>query len=671
MKKTKIYQIFALALAITLCFSACTKDDGMETPVGKTPILNKAEGAEKGQIIIKFKPEVSKLLDQSHLTRSAGQGLITRSGIHTVDELLNVIGAYQLERIFPVNERTEERTRQSGMHLWYVVHFDENADLDQVARELSQLGELSKIEFNHEIKRNWNRKSTPLNANQIRSAMLTASTLPFTADPQLNKQWHYINTGDQAFLPGSIAGSDVNCKEAWQKCTGDPSVIVGVMDEGIDWSHPDLAANMWINEDEVYKSFKDNDGNGYAGDYFGYNFSRDSGVITYDALADTGHGSHVAGTIAAVNGNNEGVCGIAGGDGTPNSGVKLMSLQTFAGQYGVTAKNQAKGIKYAADEGAVILQCSWGYVSPMANPFYYPQRGPATEEEYEAATPLVKEAFDYFIHNAGSPNGVIDGGLVIFAAGNESAPSAAYPAAYEGYICVSSIAGDYSPASYTNFGYGVDIAAPGGDASRHGAAEGDILSTLPSHLGSYGYMQGTSMACPHMSGVAALGLAYATKQRKHYRAEQFKELIYSSAQPLDDKLTGKRMFHYMWSLGVEHPTLIDISTFRGKMGCGVADAGRLLASIDQSGTLLTLPNGYVAVGGVQKIDLVRCFDNGKTATFQATSADTSIARVEVENGCLTVTGVKVGRTGFAVTADGETQTAFITVREKTNDNGWL
>lgn len=86
-----------------------------------------------------------------------------------------------------------------------------------------------------------------------------------------------------------------------------------------------------------------------------------------DRYLDTGHGTHVAGSIAAVNGNGKGVCGIAGGDGTANSGVKIMSCQVFAGQGGVTLSAEAQAIKYAADNGAVILQCSWGYNSADAN----------------------------------------------------------------------------------------------------------------------------------------------------------------------------------------------------------------------------------------------------------------------------------------------------------------
>ena len=112
------------------------------------------------------------------------------------------------------------------------------------------------------------------------------------------------------------------------------------------------------------------------------------------------------------------------------------------------------------------------------------------------------EAFDYFIYNAGPKDGVIDGGLVIFASGNEYAPMSAYPAAYPDYICVSSTSGDDSPSSYTNYGVEVDISAPGGDAEYHQNELGSIFSTMTPGQSStgYGYMDGTSMACPHVSG---------------------------------------------------------------------------------------------------------------------------------------------------------------------------
>ena len=185
----------------------------------------------------------------------------------------------------------------------------------------------------------------------------------------------------------------MNCQEAWKLCSGDPSIIVAVLDEGVMYTHPDLMANMWVNEGEILNSGIDADGNGYRGDVYGYNFVRDNSDITFASSGDTGHGTHVAGTIAAVNGNGIGVCGIAGGDGTPNSGVKIMSCQIFDGATSATLWGEARAIKYAADNGAVILQCSWGYNSAKANPIYGYIPGLASEKEWEETYPLEKRGY--------------------------------------------------------------------------------------------------------------------------------------------------------------------------------------------------------------------------------------------------------------------------------------
>lgn len=157
------------------------------------------------------------------------------------------------------------------------------------------------------------------------------------------------------------------------------------------WSHPDLIANMWTNEAEEIGSTEDKDGNGYKGDRYGYNFVKNTGVISWTSADDTGHGTHVAGTIAAENGNSIGVSGIAGGDGNTGSGVKIMTCQLFDGQYGATLAAEAKAIKYAADNGAVVLQCSWGYNSPDANEALGYVPGPKNEQDWENQYPLEKK----------------------------------------------------------------------------------------------------------------------------------------------------------------------------------------------------------------------------------------------------------------------------------------
>lgn len=675
MNKKYIVACMFSVLLLGACSDEQIMQDMPEAPQHGV-VVNTPEGANGGELLIKFRPEVTAALDKAQ-TRSIGSfAAMTRSGIADIDRALDIIGSYHIERVFPINNK-EELTRKSGLHLWYVVKFDENTDVQRAAQELAQVGEIAKIQYSHQIKRQEVRQPVAVSPAERKAMFPVGQSNAFFNDEGLAKQWHYINTGNQDAVVYSKAGSDVNLGEAWKKCTGDPSVIVAVMDEGVMWSHPDLEANMWVNEGEVYKSDKDHDGNGYAGDVYGYNFAENAPGISWTGRGDTGHGTHVAGTVAAVNNNGVGVCGVAGGSGN-NDGVKLMSIQIFSGEFGVNPYNEARGIKYAADNGAVILQCSWGYQSSMADPSTT-QRGFATDEQWIENCPLEKEAFDYFIHNAGSPNGVIDGGLVIFASGNEYAAAAGYPGAFGDFISVVATDAAFMPASYSNYGPGCDISAPGGDSDYHLGEAGSVYSTLPPNHSKgigYGYMDGTSMACPHVSGVAALGLSYAAKQHKHFKASEFKQMILNSTRDLHSLWTSNKLYYKYYSLaGESTPVLMELNKYyKGQVGSGLIDADMLLAQVDAGGVKLGIPNMYVEVGADKRqfIDLTRFFDGGENLTFTVESADNAIAEVSIVGSTMTVTGITVGTTTYTVKAsDGTSQTAAITVRRNANDNGWL
>ncbi|MCC8174742.1 MAG: S8 family serine peptidase [Odoribacter sp.] len=511
MKKISLFFLSALLLT-----SACQdnlSDEWKEASENESFIFPfSEEDVVKGRMRIKLKEEPQGVVE----VRSADGKIST--GISALDAPAKTYGITRMERIFPHAGKFEERSRREGLHLWYDIWFSEDMAATRAAEEVISLEE---IEIATPVLKIVSASMPVEPILYYESSIFTRSeNFPFN-DTHLPLQWSYNNSGTESWQE---ARADIRLFDMWQEYNGHPDIIVAIVDGGIALDNPDLQVNLWINPGEVDGNGIDDDGNGYIDDVYGYNFVSNSPIITPHR-----HGTHVAGTIGGVNNNNIGVCGIARGDGTPNSGVKLMNCQIFehpTNSYSdIVADNIGAAIKYGADNGAVISQNSWGYAAD-------------TRTETSYIDPTHKAAIDYFVKYAGCdnkgnqlPDSPMKGGIVLFAAGNtnSSVPRIAAPADYEKVLGVAAIGPDYRKASYSNYGDYIDISAPGG---LSGTAQG-IYSTSIAAFNYYEYRYGTSMSCPHVAGVAALVIEKHGVGKQGFTVYQLEEILLTSAYDLD------------------------------------------------------------------------------------------------------------------------------------------
>ncbi len=272
-------------------------------------------------------------------------------------------------------------------------------------------------------------------------------------DSQFASQWSLNNSGQT----GGTADADIDAPEAWDLTTGISSTIVAVIDTGVDFNHPDLAANMWVNPGEIPGDGVDNDANGFVDDVHGYDFINEDG----SPLDDQGHGTHVAGTIGAVADNGVGVAGI-------NWNVQIMALKFLGADGSGSTSDAIRALNYAVQMGAQVSNNSYGDTT--------------FSQAFRDALENARQADHIFVAAAGNSS-----------SNNDAAPF--YPANYDVANVISVAASDHNDrlASFSNYGrQTVDLAAPGVN----------ILSTTPNN--TYTSNSGTSMASPHVAGVVSL-----------------------------------------------------------------------------------------------------------------------------------------------------------------------
>jgi subtilisin family serine protease/Ca2+-binding RTX toxin-like protein len=316
----------------------------------------------------------------------------------------------------------------------------------------------------------------------------TAATFP--NDPGFPQLWGLHNTGQG----GGTPDADIDAPEAWDIQTGNPNLVIGVIDTGVDYNHPDLVGNIWTNSGEIANDGIDNDNNGYIDDIRGWDFAYNDN----NPMDVQGHGTHVSGTIAGKGNNGVGVTGVAWN-------AKIMPLKFLNDQGSGTLSAAILAINYATAKGVKLTNNSWG-------------GGGYSQALYDA------------INAAGQ-----QGALFIAAAGNDSKNTditPAYPASYNlaNIISVASTTRTDSLSYFSNYGLtSVDLGAPGSD----------IYSTLPNN--SYGTYSGTSMASPHVAGAAAL----VWSQNPTWTAQQVKNTLMNTGDSIaalaGKTVSGKRL----------------------------------------------------------------------------------------------------------------------------------
>lgn len=417
---------------------------------------------EPGEILIKIKPQAEGKSEH-----------VIAAGISSLNQSLHV-KVKVMERVFsPVTTKKEyvqsaasgqDFSKDQELSRWFSIKVNEDQNVDEL---LQNYRDSDLVEY-----------AEPLYTYTIAS---TPDDPYFTSEGSWGQLY-----GDQWGL------KSIQAEKAWNISIGSPETIVAVIDTGADYAHPDLSANIWHNSGEIADNKIDDDHNGYIDDVIGWDFCDN----TKNPRDGSGHGTHISGIIAAVGNNTLGISGVCWR-------AKIMVLKALTDNGSGISKQLAQAIKYAADNGARIINISWGGFGNSA---------------------VVKDALDYAYNHSC---------IIVAAAGNNNSDAGRFfPGNYSQAITVTACDANDKRASFTNYGTVVDVAAPGVDILSL-RAEGTDMYQKEDHIVGRDYYRasGTSMATPFVSGLAALIIS----QNSLLTNKEVEEILYASCDDLGEK----------------------------------------------------------------------------------------------------------------------------------------